>query len=100
MARTVARVWAGVVNGRPSGFGTGFLVSPRLFLTNHHVLGDPRVALTWLANELSRLGIPLAAGQLVTTGTCVIPMAIAPGDRVRGDFGSLGAVSVRMGKQP
>lgn len=61
-----------------------------------NVLGDPRVALQWLANELSQLGIPLAAGQLVTTGTCLTPMAIKPGDRIRGDFGPLGAVSVRM----
>ena len=34
-----------------------------------NVLGDPRVALTWIANELSQLGIPLKAGQVVTTGT-------------------------------
>jgi len=61
-----------------------------------NVLGDPRVALQWLANELSQLGIPLAAGQLVTTGTCVVPMGIAPGDRISGDFGPLGTVSVRM----
>ena len=61
-----------------------------------NVLGDPRVALTWLVNELSQLGIPLAAGQLMTTGTCVIPMAIAAGDCVRGDFGALGSVSVTM----
>lgn len=61
-----------------------------------NVLGDPRVALQWLANELSQLGVPLAAGQLVTTGTCLPPMAIEPGDSIRGDFGPLGAVSVRM----
>jgi 2-keto-4-pentenoate hydratase len=61
-----------------------------------NVLGDPRVALQWLANELSQLGIPLRAGQLVTTGTCLTPMAIKPGDRIRGDFGPLGAVSVRI----
>jgi 2-keto-4-pentenoate hydratase len=61
-----------------------------------NVLGDPRIALQWLANELSQLGIPLAAGQLITTGTCLVPMAIAPGDRIRGDFGVLGAVSVAM----
>lgn len=62
-----------------------------------NVLGDPRLALQWLVNELSRIGVTLAAGQLVTTGTCLPPMAIAPGDRVRGDFGPLGAVSVTMG---
>lgn len=62
-----------------------------------NVLGDPRLAVTWLANELSQLGIALAAGQTVSTGTCVVPMAIAPGDEVRGDFGVLGTISVRMG---
>jgi 2-keto-4-pentenoate hydratase len=34
-----------------------------------NVLGDPRVALTWLANGLRLLGITLRAGQVVTTGT-------------------------------
>ena len=62
-----------------------------------NVLGDPRAALTWLVNELSALGIPLRAGEIVTTGTCVIPMAIAPGNRVLGDLGVLGSVSVTMG---
>ena len=38
------------------------------------VLGDPRIALSWLANELSALGIPLRAGQVVTTGTCLKPL--------------------------
>ncbi len=44
IARSVGRVWVGVTLGRPAAFGTGFLVSPRLLLTNHHVLGDPTVA--------------------------------------------------------
>jgi 2-keto-4-pentenoate hydratase len=61
-----------------------------------NVLGDPRVALTWLANELSRLGLPLAAGQVVSTGTCLTPVPIQPGDEVRGDYGILGTVSVRF----
>jgi len=60
------------------------------------VLGDPRVALTWLANELSELGVTLAAGQVVTTGTCLTPLPVAPGDHVRGDFGELGSVSLRF----
>jgi 2-keto-4-pentenoate hydratase len=60
------------------------------------VLGDPRVALTWLANELSRLGIALAAGQVVTTGTCVTPLPVAPADHVLADFGVLGSVELRF----
>lgn len=63
-----------------------------------NVLEDPRLALTWLANELSGLGIPLKAGQVVTTGTCMIPLAILPGDKVTADFGPFGMVSVRFGE--
>jgi len=59
-----------------------------------NVLGDPRVALTWLVDELSGLGVTLKAGQVVTTGTCVVPIAIRPGDRLHGDFGVLGTVDV------
>lgn len=61
-----------------------------------NVLGDPRIALAWLANRLSSLGLALEAGQVVTTGTCVVPMAIEAGDRVRGDFGALGTVSLSI----
>ena len=60
------------------------------------VLGDPRIALAWLANELSKLGVTLAAGQVVTTGVCMVPLAILPGDDIRADFGALGRVSVRV----
>ena len=60
------------------------------------VLGDPLVALTWLANELSSLGITLNRGEVVTTGTCVTPLPIAPGDEVVADFGSLGELTVRL----
>jgi 2-keto-4-pentenoate hydratase len=59
-----------------------------------NVLGDPRVALAWLANELSGLGITLKAGQVVTTGTCHPPLPIQAGDRFAADFGVLGKVSV------
>lgn len=60
------------------------------------VLGDPRVALAWLVNELSALGLTLKAGQFVTTGTCMVPLDLAPGDTVRADYGVLGAVSVSL----
>jgi 2-keto-4-pentenoate hydratase len=61
-----------------------------------NVLGDPRVALTWLVNELSSLGIPCEAGQVVTTGTCRVPVTVKPGDVVEADFGVLGKVSCRF----
>lgn len=61
-----------------------------------NVLGDPRSALAWLANELSRHGETLAAGQVVTTGTCLVPLEVAPGDVVTADYGSLGRVGFRF----
>jgi len=61
-----------------------------------NVLGDPRIALTWLVNELSRHGETLKARQVVTTGTCVKPVPIAQGDRFDGDLGVLGRVSVSI----
>jgi 2-keto-4-pentenoate hydratase len=59
-----------------------------------NVLGDPRIALTWLANELRQLGVELKARQVVTTGTCHAPLPIQSGDRCEADFGALGKVSV------
>jgi len=61
-----------------------------------NVLGDPRTALTWLVNELSEAGMTLAEGQFVTTGTCVVPLEIVPGDVVEADFGALGRMSARF----
>lgn len=57
-----------------------------------NVLGDPRNALTWLANELASQGAGLRAGQTVITGTCVTPIAIQPGEQVRANFGALGEI--------
>ena len=60
-------------------------------------LGDPRIALTWLANELSSLGIVLAKGRMVTTGTCVQPLEMRPGDEITAELGSIGRAVVRIG---
>lgn len=61
-----------------------------------NVLGDPRVALAWLVNELSALGIPLEEGQAVTTGTCIVPIAVKEGDRVAADYGPFGTISAHF----
>ncbi|MDX2244827.1 MAG: trypsin-like peptidase domain-containing protein, partial [Leptolyngbyaceae cyanobacterium bins.302] len=42
-ARSIGRIRVRTGNGQ-GGFGTGFLVSPRLFLTNNHVLPDAQSA--------------------------------------------------------
>jgi len=61
-----------------------------------NVLGDPRVALTWLVNELRTYADGIAAGQFVTTGTCVVPVPIQRGDAFRADFGEFGTVAVTL----
>ena len=72
-------------NGEPNCDGIGA-----------NVLGDPRIALTWLANELNIYGLMLRAGETVTTGTCVVPFALAPGDQFTADFGALGSVGISI----
>jgi 2-keto-4-pentenoate hydratase len=59
-----------------------------------NVLGDPLIALTWLANELRQLGVTLRAGHVVTTGTCHPPLPIQSGDLFEADFGLIGRVSI------
>lgn len=60
------------------------------------MLGNPYIALTWIANELSGLGITLRAGQVVTTGTCIIPLEVEPGDRVEAHMGEIGDLSIEF----
>lgn len=60
------------------------------------VLGDPRIALTWIVNELSVHGMELGRGQFVTTGTCVVPIPVEPGDVVVGDYGDFGKIEVEF----
>ena len=59
-----------------------------------NALGDPVQALLWLVNELSATGRTLDAGQFVTTGACVPPIPVLPGQRVDADFGWIGRLSV------
>jgi 2-keto-4-pentenoate hydratase len=73
------------VNGENRANGTGAAV-----------LGDPRTALTWLVNEVSTYADGISAGEFVTTGTCVVPVAVSVGDSVTAFFGPLGRVDVRL----
>jgi 2-keto-4-pentenoate hydratase len=61
------------------------------------VLGDPRIALTWLVNEAAHYCSGVQAGQFVTTGTCVVPVPIATGDEIRADYGVLGMLTAKIG---
>jgi 2-keto-4-pentenoate hydratase len=59
-----------------------------------NVLGDPRAALAWIANELCTYGEGLRAGDVVITGTCLTPVLVSVGDSVKADFGDFGVLEV------
>jgi 2-keto-4-pentenoate hydratase len=82
-----------LVRHKVDGYRNGERVSSG---SGENVLGDPRIALTWIANELIEFGEGLRAGQVVTTGTCLTPIPVEPGDQVRMDFGVLGSVEARF----
>jgi 2-keto-4-pentenoate hydratase len=62
-----------------------------------NVMGHPLKAFAWLVNHLAARGIPLAAGEIVTTGTCTGVTPVVPGQRYTADFGGLGSVTVTFG---
>lgn len=59
-------------------------------------MGDPIVALAWLANVLYRSGTSLKAGDLVMTGGLTRAHAARSGDIFSAHFNGLGAVSVKF----
>ncbi|WP_395690061.1 2-keto-4-pentenoate hydratase [Aestuariivirga sp.] len=75
----------GFVNGQLRSEGTG-----------RAVLGNPFTALTWFVNEAANYCGGVMAGQFVTTGTCLTPMAVSSGDAVSADYGLLGVISCRI----
>ena len=64
--------------------------------TGADALGDPRAALAWIANNHAAQGAALRAGDIVTTGVCGKPSAIAAGNRVVADLGPAGTAEVTL----
>jgi 2-keto-4-pentenoate hydratase len=60
------------------------------------VLGDPLEPLIWLADFLSRRGLGLKAGEVVTTGTCVGAPIVPLNSRVLADFDELGRIELQL----
>jgi 2-keto-4-pentenoate hydratase len=58
------------------------------------VLGNPAIAVAWLANTVHRFGVRLRAGHVVLPGSCTRAFDARRGDRFRADFDTLGAVEV------
>jgi len=75
----------GIINGQRFRQGHG-----------RNVLGDPRLALVWFMNEMAQYSIGIRAGEVVTTGTCLVPIPVSHGTHVLGDFGDLGGVTLQI----
>ncbi len=60
------------------------------------VMNHPANGIAWLANKLAELGIALAAGHIVLSGSFTRPVWAQVGDTIRADFGELGSVSVQF----
>jgi 2-oxo-3-hexenedioate decarboxylase/2-keto-4-pentenoate hydratase len=60
------------------------------------VMGQPFASLAWLANERARLGAPLAAGDLVATGSLMGFVAAKVGDTAEAEFPGIGTVAVSL----
>ena len=64
--------------------------------TGSAALGDPRIALTWLVNELCLYADGVKIGTVVTTGTCVVPVTISAGDEFIADYADLGLIMINV----
>ena len=72
-----------LVNGKIAATGSGAAV-----------LGHPLHALEWLVQKLASRGLGLAAGDYITTGVTTDTYMAEAGDRVRAEFGPVGAVEL------
>ena len=58
------------------------------------VLGDPAVAVAWLADKVASFGVRLEAGHVVLPGSCTRAYDVRAGDDVVAHFSGLGSVSL------
>ncbi|MGE4370209.1 MAG: 2-oxo-hept-4-ene-1,7-dioate hydratase [Burkholderiaceae bacterium] len=58
------------------------------------VMGHPARGVEWLANKLGEFGTSLDAGSVVLAGSFTRTVAVAAGDTIHADFGTLGGISV------
>jgi len=60
------------------------------------VLGDPVIAVAWLARKVASFGVRLKAGDIVLPGSCTRAIDVRPGDSFHADFAGLGSVRLQF----
>ena len=58
------------------------------------VLGNPVIAVAWLANKVARFGVTLEPGHVIMPGSCTRMVPVVAGDHIRASFDGLGDVAV------
>ena len=58
------------------------------------VLGNPAIAVAWLARKVASFGVRLEAGHVVLPGSCTRAYDVTSGDTVVAEFSGLGTVSL------
>jgi 2-keto-4-pentenoate hydratase len=58
------------------------------------VLGNPAIAVAWLAQKVASFGVRLEAGHVVLPGSCTRAYDVRAGDQVVAEFAGLGSVSL------
>ncbi|MGS2808272.1 2-keto-4-pentenoate hydratase [Nocardia sp. MW-W600-9] len=60
------------------------------------VLGDPVIAVAWLARKVATFGVRLKKGDIVLPGSCTRAIDARPGDDFLAEFTGLGSVRLRF----
>ncbi|WP_433661389.1 2-keto-4-pentenoate hydratase [Nocardia sp. CA-128927] len=60
------------------------------------VLGDPVIAVAWLARKVASFGVRLKAGDIVLPGSCTRAIDARPGDKFHAEFAGLGSVRLQF----
>ncbi|MBL1077440.1 2-keto-4-pentenoate hydratase [Nocardia sp. 2] len=60
------------------------------------VLGDPTIAVAWLARKVASFGVRLKKGDIVLPGSCTRAIDARPGDDFTAEFAGLGSVHLRF----
>lgn len=60
------------------------------------VLGNPAIAVAWLADKVASFGVRLERGHVVLPGSCTRAYDVRAGDQVTADFTGLGSVCVQF----
>jgi len=60
------------------------------------VMGDPAVAVAWLANCMRRYGVPLKKGEILLSGAFCAALPAQKGDAFKATFSQFGTVTARF----